>query len=136
MAEPDNGAGWATMASETFEHSVVPWASRTYVEWVRAWARPHPGDPRGLVQVPEAIYRAFQRRTPGERLSRKDAQRLGYPSVPGEQDLERVRKELHDALGRGDWDRAHDLDEQLRDLQDRVAAMRVTALKSRPTFGS
>ena len=44
-------------------------------------------------------------------------------------------EELHDALGRGDWDRAHDLDEQLRDLQDRVAAMRVTALKPRSTLG-
>jgi hypothetical protein len=136
MPDVDKGAGWATMASETFEYSVVPWASRTYVEWVRAWARPHPTDPRGLVQVPTEIYQAFQQRTPGERLSRKGAQGLGYPSVPGEQDLERVRKEIHDALGRGDWDRAHDLDEQLRDLQDRVATLRVTALKPRPSLGS
>ena len=28
-----------------------------------------------------------------------------------------------------DWDQAHDLDERLRDLQDRVAAMRAIALK-------
>jgi hypothetical protein len=88
------------------------------------------------MQVPEDIYRAFQQRTPGTRLSRKEAQALGYPSVPGEQELERVRKELHDALGRGDWDQAHDLDEQLRDLQDRVAALRVTALKPHSALGT
>jgi hypothetical protein len=124
------------MASETFEHSVVPWAGRTYVQWVRAWARPHPVDSRGLMQVREDIYRAFQQRTPGQRLSRQAAERLGYPSVPGEQELDRVRKELHEALLRCDWDQAHDLDSQLRELQDRVAAMRVTALKPRPAFGS
>jgi hypothetical protein len=135
MPESD-GARWATMASETFEYSVVPWASRKYVEWVRAWARPHPGDPRGLMQLPEDIYRAFQQRTPGERLSRQTAQRLGYPSVPGEQELDQVRKDLHEALLRCDWDQAHDLDSQLRELQDRVAAMRVTALKPRPALGS
>ena len=127
----DANAGWSSVARETFEYNLVPWAGRKYAEWMRAWARPHPGDPRGLVQVPEDVYRAFQQRTPGQRLSRQTVESLGYPSVPGERELDRVRKELHEALLRGDWDRAHDLDERLRDLQDRVAAMRVTALKPR-----
>jgi hypothetical protein len=119
------------VARETFDHSLVPWAGRKYAEWLRAWARPHPGDPRGLIQVPDDVYRAFQQRVPGQRLSRQTIESLGYPSVPGERELERVRKELHEALLHCDWDQAHDLDEQLRDLQDRVAAMRVTALKPR-----
>jgi len=125
----DSNAGWSSVARETFEYNLVPWAGRKYAEWMRAWARPHPGDPRGLVQVPEDVYRAFQQRTPGQRLSRQTVESLGYPRVPGERELDRVRKELHDALLHADWDQAHDLDERLRDLQDRVAAMRVTALK-------
>ena len=125
----DDSASWASIARESFEYSLVPWAGRKYAEWMRAWARPHPGDPRGLVQVPADVYKAFQQRTPGQRLSRQTVERLGYPSVPGERELEQVRKEHHDALLHADWDHAHDLDERLRDLQERVAAMRVTALK-------
>jgi hypothetical protein len=136
MAEAETGESWATIARETFEYNVVPWAGRPYAEWVRAWARAHPRDPRGTVQLPTRMYQAFQQRTPGERMSRKVAAALGYPSVPGEQELARVRKELHEALGRCDWDQAHDLDSQLRDLQERVAAMRVTALKPRTALGS
>jgi hypothetical protein len=102
---------------------------------VRAWSGAYPGDPRGMVQIPAEIYRAYQQRTPGQRLTRKAAEQLGYPSVPGEQELQRVRKELHDALGRCDWDQAHDLDGRLRELQDRVAAMRASALKQRPQLG-
>jgi hypothetical protein len=127
------GVAWATMARETFEFNVVPWAGRPYAEWVRAWARAHPGDPRGLVQLPEQIYHAFQQRTPGQRLSRQVAASLGYPSVPGEQELARVRKELHDALLHADWDQAHDLDSRLRNMQASVEATRLTALKPRQT---
>jgi hypothetical protein len=136
MQASDTAAVWSTVARETFEYNVVPWAGRSYADWVRAWSRPHPGDPRGLVQVPERIYAAFQRRTPGQRLSRKEAQALGYPSVPGEQELEQVRKQLHEALGRCDWDAAHDLDSRLRDLQERVSTMRMSVLKHRPALGA
>jgi hypothetical protein len=129
MADADNGAVWATVARETFEYSIVPWAGRSYAEWVRAWSRVHPRDPRGLVQVPEDVFQAYQHRSPGERLSRGTASELGYPSVPGEQELERVRRELKAALGRCDWDHASELDAQLRELQERVAAIRVTALR-------
>jgi hypothetical protein len=125
----DSGAAWASLARESFEHSLVPWAGRKYAEWLRAWARPHPGDSRGMVQVPEDVYKAFQQRIPGQRLSRQTVESLGYPSVPGERELERVRVELHEALLHGDWEHAHDLDERLRDLQERVAALRVTALR-------
>ena len=83
MQQVDNRAEWATIAFETFEHGVVPWAGRPYAPWVRKWSRPHPGDPRGLTQVPEKIYRAFQDRTPGQRLSLQAAERLGYPGHPG-----------------------------------------------------
>ena len=129
MASTDSA--WATVAYETFEHGVIPWAGRPYAEWVRAWSRPHPADARGLMQLPAEVYEAFQQRTPGVRLSRLTANDLGYPSVPGERDLERVRRELKAALGRCDWDEAHDLDGELRALQERVAALRVTALKPR-----
>ena len=135
MPDSDSGAAWATVARETFEFNVVPWAGRKYAEWVRAWSRDHSGDPRGLVQLPTELYHAWQQHTPGDRMSRKGAEALGYPSVPGEQELERVRKALHEALGRGDWDEAHDLDEQLRDLQERVAAMRASALKRPAALG-
>jgi hypothetical protein len=131
----DSDSDLATIARETFEYGVVMWAGRKYEEWMRAWARPHPRDPNGLVQLPAEIYKAFQSRAPGERLNRKQAEALGYPRVPGEQELARVRRELHDALGRCDWERAHDLDAELRDLQTRVAAMRVTALRPHSAFG-
>jgi hypothetical protein len=81
---PDKDAGWSSVARETFEFNFVPWAGRKYAPWMRASARPHPGDPRGIVQVPAAVYRAFQQRTPGQRLSRQTVEGLGYPSVPGE----------------------------------------------------
>jgi hypothetical protein len=135
MSDVDSEAEFATVARETFEYGVVTWAGRKCEEWVRTWSRPHPRDPRGLVQVPEAIYTAFQQRTPGQRLSSREAEALGYPRVPGEQELARVRKELHEALGRCDWDRAHDLDAELRDLQTRVAATRLTALRPRTAVG-
>jgi hypothetical protein len=122
---------FATVARETLEFSLVPWAGRKYEEWVRAWSRKHPRDPAGLVQVPTTIYRAFQQRTPGQRLTKQQAQALGYPSVPGEQELARVRKELHEALSRSDWEHAHDLDAEVRELQERVAAMRLAAQGSR-----
>jgi hypothetical protein len=134
MADTDLGS-WATVARETLEFSLVPWAGRRYVEWVRAWSRPHPGDPRGLVQLPQAMYEAFQKRTAGTRLGRDVADALGYPGVPGERELDEVRRELHEALGRSDWAHAHDLDGRLRDLQDRVALMRTTALRPSTTHG-
>src|SRR5438552_10416557 len=127
---------FATVARETFEYGIIVWSGRKYEEWVRAWARPHPRDPHGLVQVPRTIYTAFQQRAPGQRLNKQEAAALGYPRVPGEQELARVRRELHDALGRCDWDRAHDLDAELRDLQTRVADMRVTALRPHSALGS
>lgn len=132
----DSDGELSTLARETFEFSVVPWAGRKYEEWVRAWARRHPRDPSGLVQLPTPIFRAFQGRALGQRMSRKEAEALGYPSVPGESELNRVRKELKEALGRCDWVRAHDLDAELRDLQERVAAMRVTALRTNPVARS
>jgi hypothetical protein len=135
LEQSQTETAWATMARETFEFSVVPWAGRTYAAWLRSWTRPHPGDARGLVQLPEDMYRAFQKRTYGQRLSRRGAEELGYPAVPGERELTSVRKELHDALLRCDWDQAHDLDRRLRDLQERVAATRTVALK-RSAIGS
>jgi hypothetical protein len=123
------GTELSTVARETFEYGIVTWAGRKYEEWVRSWAQPHPRDPRGLIQLPTTLYEAWQQRQPGQRLTAKEAQALGYPRVPGEQELARVRRELHEALGRCDWDRAHDLDAELRELQTRVAAMRVTALR-------
>ena len=47
-----------------------------------------------------------------------------------------MRKELHEALGRCDWDKAHDLDAELRELQERVAATRVSALRPHPLLGT
>jgi len=130
----ESDAELATIARETFEYGIATWAGRKYEEWVRAWARRHPRDP-GLVQLPETIYRAFQQRVSGQRLTRKEAEALGYPRVPGEQDLARVRKELHEALGRSDWERAHDLDAELRELQKRVAATRLSALRPHSALG-
>jgi hypothetical protein len=131
----DSDGDLATVARETFEYSIVTWAGRKYEEWVRSWARPHPRDARGLVQLPTSIFEAWQRRAPGQRLTAREAQALGYPRVPGERELARIRKELHEALGRSDWERAHDLDAELRDLQIRVAAMRVSALRPHSALG-
>jgi hypothetical protein len=136
MHDSTDSVELATIARETFEYSIVPWAGRKYEEWVRAWGRKHPRDPNGLVQLPAEMYHAFQSRTPGQRLTHRQAEALGYPRVPGEQELARVRKELHEALGRCDWDRAHDLDAELRVLQERVAAMRVSALRPHSMLGT
>jgi hypothetical protein len=75
------------------------------------------------------MFALFQKRVPQQRLSRKEAEELGYPGVPGERELDEVRRELHEALGRCDWEHAHDLDMKLRELQERVAEMRMTALR-------
>jgi hypothetical protein len=120
---------WVSLARESFEYSIVPWAGRKYAGWMRAWTRPHPTDPVGLIQLPELIARAYQQRTPGQRLTKGQAQLLGYPSVPGERELDQVRRDLHEALGRCDWEQAHDLDMRLRELQEQVAAQRVSALR-------
>ncbi|HET6315455.1 MAG TPA: hypothetical protein VFG86_03275 [Chloroflexota bacterium] len=122
-------SNWATVARETFEYNMIPWAGRRYAQWLRAWSRPHPGDPSGLTQVPAQMFALFQKRVPQQRLSRKEAEELGYPGVPGERELDEVRRELHEALGRCDWEHAHDLDMKLRELQERVAEMRMTALR-------
>jgi hypothetical protein len=123
---------WATVARETFEHNVIPWAGRKYAAWVRTWSRPHPGDPTGLVQVPDPVYRAFEAHIRGQNLSRQTAEELGYPHVPGERELDQVRRDLHDALGRCDWDRAHDLNLEVHELQERVEATRLAALAPGP----
>jgi hypothetical protein len=83
MQDSETAGDMASMARETFEHGVVPWSGRAYADWVRAWSAPYPGDPRGMVQIPEHIYQAFLQRTPGERLTRRTAEQLGYPKVPG-----------------------------------------------------
>jgi hypothetical protein len=83
MQDLDTAGSMASMARETFEHGVVPWSGRAYADWVRAWSGAYPGDPRGMVQLPADIYKAYQQRTPGQRLSRQTAEQLGYPNVPG-----------------------------------------------------
>ena len=124
MQDTEPGAQ-ASVAQETLEYSLVPWAGRTFEPWLRGWTLRHPVDPVGMVQLPLPIWKAYQARTPGARLTRRQADELGYPNVPGERELDAVRRELHDALGRCDWDRAHDLDQQLRALQDQVATRRL-----------
>ena len=136
MQDSSDANELASVARETFEYGMVPWVGRKHEGWLRTWALKHPRDPVGLVQVPAPVYRAFQQRMPGQRLTRQEAEALGYPKVPGEQDLVRVRKELHDALGRGDWDRARELDDDLRVRQERVAEIRLLALKSRSLSGT
>lgn len=93
----EDGAELATVARETFEYNIVPWAGRKYEAWVRSWARAHPRDPTGQVQVAQPIYGAFQKRTPGQRLTHDQAEALGYPRAPrgrtpgGGEDLARSR---------------------------------------------
>ena len=82
MQQPESGE-WATIAHETFEFGVVPWAGRPFANWVRTWSRAFPGEPRGQSQGPEKIYSAFLHRTPGQRLTLRTAQGLGYPGDPG-----------------------------------------------------
>jgi len=90
----DSDGDLATVARETFEYGIVTWAGRNYEEWVRAWARPPPLDPRGLVQVPPIIYDAFKQRAPGQRLNSKQAAALGYR----ERRLDRCHRRHHKAL--------------------------------------
>ena len=79
---PEQTDGWATLALVTFEHGLVPWVGRPYAGWLREWSRPAPSDPVGLMQVPEAVYTAFQQRIPGERLTASGARTLGFPRAP------------------------------------------------------
>jgi hypothetical protein len=84
VQESSDSAELATVARETFEHGIVPWAGRKYEPWVRARSNLHPRDPRGLVQLPQSIYSAYQHRTQGQRLTREQARELGYPRLPGD----------------------------------------------------
>ena len=112
---------WVPVARETLEYSMVPWVGHRYVPWLRGWSRPHPTDPHGLVLVPEPLYKAFQQRTVGQRITREQLQALGYPRVPGEDELAEVRRSLHQALAHCEWERARELDRRLRELQEEVS---------------
>jgi hypothetical protein len=111
---------WVPVARETFEHSMVPWVGRKHASWLKGWSRPHPIDPRGLVLVPESMYKLFQQRTVGQQITREQLKQLGYPRVPGEDELSQVRRALHQALAHCEWDRARELDRRLRELQEQV----------------
>ena len=115
----ENGE-WVPVARETFEYSMVPWVGRKHASWLLGWTRPHPTDPKGLVLVPEAVYKLFQQRSVGQQITRDQLQELGYPRVPGEDELAQVRRALHHALAHCEWDRARDLDRRLRELQEQV----------------
>ena len=112
---------WVPVARETFEYNIVPWVGRKYVPWLRGWSRPHPIDPTGLVLVPEPLYRVFQQRTVGQQITRAQLAQLGYPRVPGEDELAEVRRSLHQALAHCEWERARELDRRLRELLEEVS---------------
>jgi hypothetical protein len=118
---------WVPVAMVTFEHSMIPWVGRKYAAWLRGWTRPHPTDPKGQVLVPEAIYKLFQQRAVGQQITRAQLESLGYPRVPGQDELAQVRRALHQALAHCEWDRARELDRRLRELQEQVTD-RQTAL--------
>ena len=81
----ETAGGQAAVARETFDYNMLPWVGRRHAPWLRAWARPHPVDPRGQVLVPERIYRVFRERTPLEPATREQLTAMGHPALP-EQD--------------------------------------------------
>jgi hypothetical protein len=83
MASSDRADGWARVARETFERSMVPWVGRKHEAWLRAWARPHPVDP-GQILVPQRVYEVYQSRRALEPLARWQLDAMGYPKLPPE----------------------------------------------------
>jgi hypothetical protein len=84
MGQTDAADRWVPVARETFEYNMIPWVGRRHAPWLRAWARPHPVDPRGLVLVPERIYRVFSQRALMEPVTRQQLAAMGYPRLPAE----------------------------------------------------
>jgi hypothetical protein len=125
MTIADIATGWEAVARETFEYNMVPWMGLQYEPWLRAWARPHPGDPRGQVLVPERLYQVFKTgHVPFQRVTPQQLAAAGYPEVPGERELEIVRQELRQALLRGEWLRIPSLHAEIEELEEQVAATR------------
>jgi hypothetical protein len=130
MTTGNSAADWVAVARETFEYNMVPWMGWPYEPWLRAWARPHPIDPRGQVLVPERLYRVFKsQHVPFERVSPQQLTAAGYPEVPGERELEAARRELRHAVAHGEWQRIASLHREIEELEQQVAATRAMLRK-------
>src|SRR5258708_13521893 len=72
---------------------MVPWVGREYAAWLRTAARPHSADKHRLVLVPERIFRVFQARPPGQRVTAAQLKAMQYPRLPDEDELDAARLE-------------------------------------------
>jgi hypothetical protein len=125
MTIADAATGWVAVARETFEYNMLPWMGRQYEPWLRAWARPHPLDPHRQVLVPERLYGVFKNgHVPFQRVTPQQLAAAGYPEVPGERELEFARRELRQAVLRGEWQCIPSLHSEIEELEEQVAATR------------
>src|ERR1700737_2662695 len=90
---PESALRWVPVAREVFEYEMVPWVGREYAAWLRTAARPHPADRHRLVLVPERIFRVFQARQPGQRVTAVQLEAMQYPRLPDEDELDAARLE-------------------------------------------
>jgi DNA repair ATPase RecN len=112
------------VAREVFEYEMVPWIGREYAAWLRTAARPHSADPHRLVLIPERIYKVFQMRKPGERVTQAQLEAMQYPRLPDEDELEAARLEQRLAALTGDTRHVRELHQKVEALEDQVAVAR------------
>jgi hypothetical protein len=125
MTHTDDAAPrWIPVAREVFEYQMVPWIGREYAAWLRTSARPHPSDPHRLVLVPERIYRVFQDRQPGGRVTPAHLESMHYPRLPDEDELHAAVEEQRLATLHGDEQRLRELHGRIEGLQEQLEAAR------------
>src|SRR3981081_1096039 len=89
----DSAPRWVPVAREVFEYEMVPWIGPEYAAWLRTTARPHSADRHRLVLVPERIFRVFQARQPGQRVTAAQLKAMQSPRLPDEDELDAARIE-------------------------------------------
>jgi hypothetical protein len=112
------------VAREVFEYQMIPWVGPEYAAWLRTSARPHPADEHRVVLVPERIYRVFQERQPGERLTPAQLDAMRFPRLPDEDELEAAYVEQRVAAHTGDKRRLTELHQNIEQLQQRLESAR------------
>ena len=115
---------WVPVARDVFEYEMVPWVGREYAAWLRTAARPHSADRHRLVLVPERIFRVFQARQPGQRVTAAQLKAMQYPRLPDEDELDAARIEQRLVALTGDSGPLSEIHARIEALEEQVTAAR------------
>jgi hypothetical protein len=115
---------WVPVAREVFEYEMVPWVGPEYAAWLRTAARPHSADQHRLVLVPERIFRVFQARQPGQRVTAAQLKAMQYPRLPDEDELDAARLEQRMAALTTDVQHVSEIHHKVEALEEQVTVAR------------